>query len=279
MTERVTIHDVARCLPSIGRLREVCRALAALEIVRHPGAGSGSGPGSGVGPGSGSGPGWGAGSGAVSGAGGREHDFLRGWRTGADAAVRRTGGGDGYVIAFTCYGAIALGFDHESPMNPYASAPPVRTWPGVLDAVPPVFAPYVTEPPEFLAAEVPLVTACAWRTADDDRWRTGDGIAFPTVTTGTTGTTGTAGSAGSAGSAGVAAAAQPDGAGWLFALLADPVPEAYARESGLPVEAVRHAYELRPLDRESVAALNPAASGNFAVVAGELERIGYPVAG
>jgi hypothetical protein len=265
MTERVTIHDVARCLPSIARLREVCRALAALEIVRHPG--SGSGPGADSGPHSGSGPGAGAGSDAVSGGRSREHDFLRGWRTGADAAVRRTDGGDGYVIAFTCYGAIALGFDHESPMSPYASAPPVLTWPGVLDAVPPVFAPYVTEPPEFLAAEVPLVTACTWRTADDDRWRTGDGIAFPTVTTEAAGAT-------------AAAAAQPDGAGRLFALLADPVPEAYARQTGLPVEAVRHAYELRPLNRERVAALNPAAaSGNFTAVAGELKRIGYPVAG
>src|SRR4051812_26859448 len=126
MTERVTIHDVARCLPSIARLREVCRALAALEIVRHPRAGSEAG----------------AGPDAVSGGGSREHDFLRGWRTGADAAVRRTGDGDGYVIAFTCYGAIALGFDHASPMSPYASAPPLRTWPGGLDAVPPVFAPY-----------------------------------------------------------------------------------------------------------------------------------------
>lgn len=246
MTECVTIHDVARGLPSIAGLRDVCRALAALEIVRYPGARAGSGTGAGDG-----------GSERE-----RERDFLRGWRTGADAGILRTGSGDGYVVAFTCYGAIALGFDHASPMSPYASGPPVRNWPGVLDAVPPVFAPYVAEPPEFLAAEVPLVTACAWRTADDDRWRTGDGITFPGAESAATSGT----------------RSQPDGAAWLFALLADPVPEAYVRETGLPVEAVeavRHVYALRPLDRAAVAALNPAAP--FEIVAGELDRIGYPV--
>ncbi|MFJ2631754.1 hypothetical protein ACIO6U_07300 [Streptomyces sp. NPDC087422] len=234
MTERVTIHDVARALPSIAGLRDVCRALAALEIVRYPGAGEIQGDGRGE----------------------RERDFVRGWRTAADVGVWRTGSGDGYAVAFTCYGALVLGFDHASPMSPYASGPPPRNWPGVLDAVPPVFAPYVAEPPEFLAAEVPLVTACAWRTADDDRWRTGDGIVFPAAESGVRG--------------------RPDGAAWLFAPLTDPDPEAYARESGLAAEAVRGVYALRPLDRETVAALNPAAP--FEAVAGELERIGYPVA-
>ncbi|MFF7155638.1 hypothetical protein [Streptomyces sp. NPDC008139] len=114
----------------------------------------------------------------------------------------------------------------------------------------------MAEPPDFLAAEVPLVTACAWRTADDDRWRTGDGIVFPAAESGVRG--------------------QPDGAAWLFAPLTDRDPEAYARESGLAAEAVRGVYALRPLDREAVAALNPAAP--FEAVAGELERIGYPVA-
>ncbi|MEW2520191.1 hypothetical protein [Actinacidiphila alni] len=238
MTERVTIQDVAPHLPSVARLRDVCRALAALEIVRHPAmAGGGEGT------------------------GGRAYDFLCGWRTGADVAVRRTGGGDGYAVAFTCYGALLLGFDHESPMSPYASAPP-RVWPGVLDAVPRDFAPYVAEPPAFLAGPVPLVTACAWRAAEDDRWRTGEDIVFPAADSGSPTDDRDTG---------------PDGAGRLFRPLTDPAPaQSYARGTGMPAGAVREVYALRPLDRTAVAELNPAA--DFATVAAELERIGYPVA-
>ncbi|MFF6958969.1 hypothetical protein [Streptomyces sp. NPDC008317] len=47
MTERVTIHDVDRGLPSIAGLRDVCRASAALEVVRYPGAGEVQGAGRG----------------------------------------------------------------------------------------------------------------------------------------------------------------------------------------------------------------------------------------
>lgn len=230
MTDRLTIHEVAEQLPPISRLRSLCRALAALDIVRYP---------------------------HPSLRGSRGRTFVREWRTGACAGFLRTGGGDGYLVAFTCYGALVLGFDHESPMSPYAAAP-ARTWPGVLEEVPAVFAPYVAEPPDFLTAEVPLVTACAWRTSDDDRWRAGTGIAFPD------------------------AAREPDGAGWLFALLTDPTPQAYLRDprtdgAELPLEAVRHVYGLGGMTREVAAALNPDAP--FETVAAELEQIGYPVAG
>lgn len=233
MTDRVTIHEIAERLPSISTLRERCQALAALDIVRSPHPAPD---------------------------GRRERMFLPEWRTRVCAATLRTDDGDGYLIAFTCYGAIALGFDRTSPMSPYAHTPP-RPWPGVLDQVPAVFAPYLAEPPDFLAAEVPLVTACAWRTADDVRWRTGDGITFP------------------------GAHHEPDGAARLFALLLDPDPAAYVRarhdpkapDAGPPQDAVREAYALRPLTRETVRALNPDAP--FEAVTAELRRIGYPVAG
>jgi hypothetical protein len=234
MTDRVTIHEIAERLPSISGVRKRCQALAALDIVRSPHP---------------------APDGSRDSRGTRERMFLPEWRTRVCAATLRTDGDDGYLIAFTCYGAIALGFDRTAPMSPYARTPP-SPWPGVLDEVPAVFAPYLAEPPDFLAAEVPLVTACAWRTADDVRWRTGDGITFP------------------------GAHREPDGAARLFALLVDPDPAAYVRAApgtDLPTDAVRQAYELRPLTRETVTALNPDAP--FDAVTAELRRIGYPVVG
>ncbi|MFH9353506.1 hypothetical protein [Kitasatospora sp. NPDC017646] len=227
MTDLVTIHEVARRLPPIEALRDLCQVLAALDIVQYPAS-----------------------------HGYRDQNFEREWRPGAAAASMRTGSGDGYLVAFTVDGAIILGFDHESEMSPY-SFEPLRSWPGVLENVPAEFARFISEPPDFMDDDVPLVTACTWRAADGDRWRTGADIVFPDC-----------------------GHNEPDGAGWLFALLIDPRPEAYVRDRqaygrNLPVEAVRHMYELKPLTHEIARSLNPEAP--FEDTLAELEQIGYPI--
>src|SRR5262245_65269722 len=60
-------------------------------------------------------------------------------------ASMRNGQGDDFFILFNNSGAIIKGFDHESPMSPYAHKPK-RVWPGVLDDVPDVFRSFLDEP-------------------------------------------------------------------------------------------------------------------------------------
>nr|WP_227745357.1 hypothetical protein [Streptomyces nodosus] len=74
----------------------------------------------------------------------------------------------------------------------------------------------------------------------------------------------------------------PDGSGWLFELLLDPTPEAFQAfaedyyETAVAIEAVRHIYELRPLDRALITSLNPTAPVED--VLQKALTMGYPVA-
>ena len=83
-------------------------------------------------------------------------------------ASMRNGSGDEYSVVFSDAGAYVRGFDHESPMSPYAGDGP---WPGVLDEVPEVFRACVEEPAFCDEDGMPVVTACMWRRAGDDRWQ------------------------------------------------------------------------------------------------------------
>ena len=132
-------------------------------------------------------------------------------------ASMRSGSGDEYSIVFAPVGAYARGFDHESPMSPYAQSPPA-VWPGVGDEVPVEFASFVREP-AFSDGLVPRVTACLWRHAADVEWRRG-AVTLP------------------------GSEADPDGADWLFEQL-DGQPmtyreyalECWERRSTLPLSA------------------------------------------
>ncbi|MFI0233520.1 hypothetical protein [Streptomyces sp. NPDC017086] len=202
----MTVHDVARHLPEIAVLREHCRRMAVLEAVLSPEGES------------------------------RRHSFDDHWSETESMASMRSGSGDEYSIVFSAAGAYVRGFDHESPMSPYTEDGP---WPGVLDAVPEVFRPYVEEPAFSDEDGMPLATACMWRETADDRWKAG-AIDFPD-----------------------AATEDPDGAGYLFQLLVDRSPEAFQRwaedyyEVPVDLEAVRHLFSSRPLTQEVVRALNP----------------------
>lgn len=217
------IHDVARHLPEIAVLREHCRSLAVLEAVLSPGWGS------------------------------RRHSFDEHWSGTASLASMRNGAGDEYSIVFSAAGAYVRGFDHESPMSPYAEDGP---WPGVLDEVPEVFRPYAEEPAFSDDDGMPLVTACTWREAADGHWKAGM-IDFPDAATG-----------------------DPDGAGYLFQLLVDRSPEAFQRwaedyyEVPVDLAGVRHVFSSQPLTEEVVRTLNSEVA--LADLLKDIAEIGYP---
>jgi len=183
----------------------------------------------------------------------RYHSFSATWSASREAASMRNGSGDEFDIVFSLAGAYIRGFDHESPMSPYANDVP---WPGVVDSVPEVFRECVTEP-AFTFDGMPGVTVCMWREAGDDRWRAGD-IDFPE------------------------GYADPDGSDRLFRLLTDPTPEAFHTfaednyDGAVDIDAVRHVYAHRPLTRDIVRTLNGAVS--LLAVSRAAMAIGYAVA-
>lgn len=146
MNEHVTVHDVARRLPSIAALQNLCRSLAMLDAILSPDWES------------------------------RCYSFNTGWADGEEMASMRNGSGDEYSIVFSEAGAYVRGFDHEAPMSPYANDG--EPWPGVIDEVPEVFGPFAEEPAFTDEHDVPVVTACLWRGATAGRWQHGT-IDFP----------------------------------------------------------------------------------------------------
>jgi len=159
----------------------------------------------------------------------------------------RNGQGDDFFILFNNNGAIIKGFDHESPMSPYANKPR-RVWPGVLDEVPDVFRGFLDEP----AFAVEDTTFCLWRRTEDPRWRIGN-IAYPE-------------------------GADPDGSDHLLFIF-DGKPETYRNfaeeyyESSIPLSAVEYIYKHQPLTDEIIASLNSDVS--FADLKADIENIGY----
>ncbi|WP_328299506.1 hypothetical protein OG389_17955 [Streptomyces sp. NBC_00435] len=220
----MTIYDLTRALPDIATLRDRCRAMAALELVIS----------------------------------GNEGDcyfsYDPAWGQGEEVALMDNGSGDDYAIVFTGAGVFGFGFDHESPMSPWAGdegAP----WPGLIDGIPEVLLPLTTEPAFCQGEGVLNATAVFWRETADTAWRAGK-VEFPE------------------------GRSDPDGTDYLFDILAAGTPEAYHAfaedyyETDLPLEAVRHVWSLRPLTQAVVDALNPGLP--LEAVAPRLVRAGYP---
>ncbi|GAA3961769.1 hypothetical protein GCM10023085_50250 [Actinomadura viridis] len=216
--------ELAERLPSIATVRALSRSFAVLDAILSPD-------------------------------GYAKYTFHSGWADGVELASMDNGSGDEYSIVFTAAGAFIRGFDHESPMSPYANED-YTLWPGLVESVPDEFAGVLTEPAfchvgmtePFLAA-----TVCLWRLNEDPVWRTGD-IEF-----------------------------DDDGAGWMFDLLVEGSPEAYCDyvkdyfEVQLAVADVTAVFEHRPLDEELVRRVNP--STDLGALAGTLDIIGYPYVG
>jgi hypothetical protein len=166
-------------------------------------------------------------------------------------ASMRDGSGGEWSIVFSSAGAFLRGFDHESTMSPYMNDGAL--WPGLIENVPDVFAPYLTEP-AFSHGSTLVATVCVWRQAGDDRWHVGD-LALPP-------------------------GGDPDGAGWLFEVLVDATPDAYQRlteenyELEVDLGAVSAVFGLEPLTDEVVQLLNPDVT--LGQLADDLAQIGYP---
>lgn len=146
LDERVTVYDVARQLPTIAELRNLCRSLAMLDATLSPDWES------------------------------RYYSFNAGWAADEEMASMRNGSGDEYAIVFSAAGGYVRGFGHEAAMSPYGDDG--EPWPGVIDEVPEVFRPFVEEPAFTDEDGVPVVTACLWRGYTDDHWCHGT-IGFP----------------------------------------------------------------------------------------------------
>jgi hypothetical protein len=180
----------------------------------------------------------------------RYYSFNRKWSEGQQMASMRNGEGDEWFCVFSGTGAFLKGFDHESEMSPFAAYPP-SVWPGVLEALPPAFLPFVREP----AFSMDATTFCIWRAEKDEKWQAGS-IAYPQ-------------------------GPDPDGSRWMLALLAGD-PEAYRAWAedyhGRPVdaEAVRRVYRHENLSAELIRLLNP--ERTLEDLAKDIEEIGYPSA-
>ncbi|MET8102581.1 hypothetical protein ABZV29_40135 [Streptomyces sp. NPDC005236] len=142
----MTVYDVARRLPAIADLRDLCRSHAMLDAILSPDWES------------------------------RYYSFNAAWAEGEETASMRDGSGDEYSIVFSAAGVYVRGFGHESPMSPYGRDG--EPWPGVIDDVPEVFKPFVEERAFTDEDGVPVVTACLWRETTDDQWHHGT-IDFP----------------------------------------------------------------------------------------------------
>lgn len=224
----MTAVDLAQRLPDIATVRARSQSFAVLDAILSP-------------------------------EGYATYAFDRRWAENQQLASMDNGSGDEYSIVFTPSGAFIRGFDHESPMSPYADED-LAPWPGLVESVPEEFAAQVAEPAFchhggtglFFAA-----TVCVWRLHTDPAWRTGD-IEFP-------------------------GAADPDGSGWMFKTLANGTPEAYRDyavdyfQVTLDPADVRTVFEHRPLTEDLVLRLNPEA--DLAALAKACESIGYPAVG
>ncbi|WP_405917009.1 hypothetical protein [Streptomyces sp. NBC_00728] len=143
----MTVHDIARALPDIDSLRDLCRSIAMAEAVLNPD-------------------------------GEQRYSYFPAWSETEQCASMRNGSGDEFDIVFASTGAYIRGFDHESPMSPYRHEDVPTPWPGVLDSVPEVFRCHVDEPAFTDEDGCPVVTVCLWREADAPSWEAGR-IVFP----------------------------------------------------------------------------------------------------
>ncbi|HEX7167481.1 MAG TPA: hypothetical protein VF230_10920 [Acidimicrobiales bacterium] len=218
----MTTADLAARLPSIATLREWCLSLAVLDAILVPEWE------------------W------------RSFSFDADWAPSQEMASMRNGSGDEYSITFTPAGAYVRGFDHESPLSPWAFRP-VAVVRGLIDRVPASLRECAVEP-AFTMDGIPQVTGCLWREGSDNARQFGS-PARPEL------------------------AGEDGGAATLFAEL-DGKPETYVafaaevNEVELDLDQVRAVFERRPICAAFVARLNPAADAGD--VLAELRSMGYP---
>lgn len=183
----------------------------------------------------------------------RYFSFNAGWGDQEQMASMRNGSGDDCSVTFTPQGAYLRGFDHESPLSPWARTPP-SPFPGLLEGVPAVLRPAAYELAWQLDG-VPAVTLSLWRLTDDDRWH--------------------------AARAGGEAATLDDGSDQLLEVV-DGQPDTYLAfaeeyyepEQPLDRSVVEHVFAFGPLTVDHARRLNP--DVDWDDVQEDLAEIGYP---
>jgi hypothetical protein len=180
----------------------------------------------------------------------RYYSFNSKWSEYEQMASMRNGQGDSWFCVFGSTGVFLKGFDHESKMSPWNKEP--RTvWSGVLDNVPPIFAPCVTEP----AFSMGDTTFCIWRASDGKVWETG-AILFPE-------------------------GEDPDGSGWMLSIL-DGNPLTYKHwaeeyyDRSISTNAIEQIYRGVALMPELLHELNT--DIEFASILADAAEIDYPIA-
>ena len=178
----------------------------------------------------------------------RYYSFNARWSPTEQMGSMRNGEGDDLFAVFDANGCFIKGFAHEAPMSPYRVAPPAL-WPGILEHVPATFAASLAEP----AFKMTDTTFCLWHQASDTSWQVGP-VSFPS-------------------------APDPDGSAEILSPL-DGLPDSYIAwaeeyyEVSLPLSAVRHVYEHRPLSPSLLADLR--CSRGLSEILLEATDIGYP---
>ena len=182
----------------------------------------------------------------------RYFSFNRRWSPGEQMGSMRNGQGDHYFALFDSAGCWVKGFDHNAPMSPFRSDPPMLTA-GLFDGVPSEFQACLTEP-AFVTQET---TFCVWRLYSDGHWQSGP-VQFPV------------------------GEADPDGSGGLLRYL-DGFPGMYRDwateyyECEVPLDVVRLIYAHDPLDQRKVTRLN--ANLSLSDLKDDFAEIGYPSKG
>lgn len=179
----------------------------------------------------------------------RYYSFNSKWSEKEMMASMRNGQGEEYFILFDSHGAIMKGFDHESPMSPWAGQEK-KLWPGIFESVPAEFQSFLSEP----AFSIDETTFCVWRRYSDSSWQVGS-IDYPDED-------------------------DPDGSEYLLSIL-NGEPSAYKEfadwyyEKTLSLDAIEHIYRHDPLTNDIVSALNDEITLESLI--DEADEIAYPV--
>ena len=185
----------------------------------------------------------------------RYFSFDAAWSDQEQMASMRNGSGDDCSVTFTPEGAYLRGFDHESPLSPWARTAP-SPFPGLLEAVPAALQAAAHES-AWQADGVTCVTVSLWRLVDDVRWH--------------------------AARAAGAASTLDDGSDWLFELV-DGNPDTYRAfaeeyyepEQPLDPTVIEHVFARRPLTVGQARRLNP--DVDWDDLKGDLKGVSYPTA-
>ncbi len=188
----------------------------------------------------------------------RYYSYDTRWGPSEELASMRDGCGNDYAVVFSSAGVYAQATNHESPISAYHSSPPSppTPWPGLFESLPDVFRRFEREAAFCDHNGVQRATVCLWREGADSVWKCGD-VQIPDKDED-----------------------DADGAEWLFHLLLEGSAEAYVVfaneyfEMAPALEAVQHVYDLKPLTRDVVSALNPTV--RLEDLAEDMAQIGYP---